>query len=56
MIADSSHKAPVSPLRQGLLETVQKSTNLVKGCMEEKARQSLFVVRAEHQVCKYVDD
>jgi hypothetical protein len=56
MIADSSHKIPVSPLRQGLLETAQKSTDLVRGRMEENVQQSLFVVRAEHQVCKYVDD
>ena len=56
MIADSSHKVPVSPLCQCLLETAQKSTNLVRARMEENMWQSLFVVLAEHQVCKYVDD
>ena len=48
MIADFSYKIPVSPLRQGLLETAQKSINLVRGCMEENVQQSLFVVRTAH--------
>jgi hypothetical protein len=56
MIADSSHKVPVSPLRQGLIETAQKSIDLVRVRMEENVQQSLFVVRTEHQVCKYIDD
>jgi hypothetical protein len=56
MIADSSHKIPVLPLCQGLLETAQKSADLVRGCMEENVQQSLIVMHAEHQMCKYVDD
>jgi hypothetical protein len=56
MIADSSHKVPVAPLRQSLIETAQKSTDLVRVRMEENVQQSLFVMRTERQVCKYIDD
>jgi hypothetical protein len=56
MIADSGHQVPFLPLRQGPLETAQKSTHIVRGGMEENVQQSRFVMHAEHQVCKYVDD
>jgi hypothetical protein len=56
MIADSGGQVPFPPLCQGLLEIVQKSTDFVRGSMEENVKQSLFVMHAERQVCKYVDD
>jgi hypothetical protein len=56
LIADSGNKIPAPPLYQGLLETVQKSIHLVRRRMGENVRQLLLVIRAEHEVCKDVDN
>jgi hypothetical protein len=56
LIADSGHKIQAPPACQSLLETAQKSTDLVRSRMEENLRQSLLVICAEHEVCKNVEN